>query len=269
MPQAAKEKENYFSAFKLFAKTREGRDPAWLITLREKAAASFDSLDFPTTRQEEWKYTNIAPILKVPFRQVFDLDATDLTLKAIAPFTFEGSRRSQLVFLDGLFSRELSDLSGVPDGVVVSNFSEVLADYDKVISKHLGIHADYRDQTFTALNTAHIGDGAFVYIPDGKTIEKPIHLLFISTASEPISSHPRVLIVAGRGAIATVSESYVSVGESVYFTNAVTEVVTEEGAVLTHYRLQEESERAFHIGTTQVYQERDSHYTSIAIALGA
>src|SRR5215510_8162859 len=133
MPQAAKEKENYFSAFKLFAKTREGRDPAWLVTLREKAAASFVTLEFPTTRHEEWKYTNVAPILKAPFRQVFDLDATDLTLKAVAPFTFEGSRRSQLVFLDGLFSPELSDISGIPGDIVASNFPEVFADYGKMI----------------------------------------------------------------------------------------------------------------------------------------
>src|SRR5262245_15671554 len=124
MPQAVKEKENYFSAFKLFAKTREGRDPMWLVALRENAAASFDSLDFPTTRDEKWKYTNVAPILKCAFRQVFDLEASELTLKAIAPFTFEGSRRSRLVFVNGHFSRALSDLSGVPGDVVVSNFSE-------------------------------------------------------------------------------------------------------------------------------------------------
>jgi Fe-S cluster assembly protein SufD len=268
MPQAAKEKENYYSAFKLFAKTREGRDPAWLVTLREKAAASFQSLDFPTTRNEEWKYTNVTPILKVPFRQIFDLNAADLTLKCIAKFTFEGSRRSQLVFVNGLYSRELSDLSGITGDIVVNNFSGVPAEHAKVISKHLGIYADYRAQAFTALNTAYTGDGAFVYIPNGKVVEKPIHLLFISTASEPIASHPRLLIVAGRGAIATVIESYASI-DPLYFTNAVTEVVTEEGAMLDHYRLQEESPNAFHIGSTAVYQERDSHYISIAIALGA
>src|SRR5262245_8052268 len=244
MPQAAKEKENYFSAYKLFAKTREGRDPAWLVTLREKGASSFDSLDFPTARTEEWKYTNVAPILKSPFRQVFDLGEPELTLKAIAPFTFEGSRRSQLVFINGLFSPAHSDVSGISGAAVVSNFSEVPPKYGRVISKHLGIHADYRSQAFTALNTAHIGDGAFVYVPAGRTIEKPIHVLFISTAGEPTASHPRVLIVAGSNSIASVIESYVSPDDGVYFTNAVTEVVTEEGAVLDHYRLQEESRRA-------------------------
>lgn len=269
MPKAAIEKENYFSAFKLFAKTREGRDPAWMTTLREKAAESFESIDFPTTRTESWKYTNITPILKSSFRQVFDLDATEVSLRAIAPSTFEESRRLQLVFVNGLFSRELSNLTGVPDRVFVGDFQDGAAEYGKLISKHLGVYADYRDQAFTALNTAHIGEGAFVLIPEGLAVEKPIHLLFVSTGAEPTASHPRALIIAGKGSIATVIESYVSIGDSVYFTNAVTEVVADEDAVLDHYRLQEESDRGFHIGSTEIHQERGSHYTSVSISLGA
>jgi Fe-S cluster assembly protein SufD len=108
-----------------------------------------------------------------------------------------------------------------------------------------------------------------VYIPEGKAVERPIHLLFIATGADPVASHPRTLVVAGRGAIATLIESYVSTDESVYLTNAVTEVFTAEGAVVDHYRLQEESDRAFHIGATEVCQERGSHYTSIAVSLGA
>lgn len=269
MVQAAKEKENYFSAYKLFAKTREGKDPAWLVNLRERAGESFEALDFPTTQVEEWKYTNVAPILKTPFRQVFDLDTHGLTAKSIAPLTFADSRRSQLVFVNGLFSRELSNLNGLPADVIVSNLTDIPAEQAKVVSDHLSVYADYRDNAFTALNTAVIGDGAFVHIPKGKAVEAPIHLLFISAASEPTVSHPRVLIVADEGAIATVIESYVSTGEEIYFTNAVTEVFAAPGAVIDHYRLQEESERAFHIGTTEVHQERGSNYTSYAISLGA
>src|SRR5262249_31081886 len=111
-------------------------------------------------------------------------------------------------------------------------------------------------------------DGAFVCIPVGKVVETPIHLLFLSTAEEPFMSPPRTLIVAGEGAVATIIESYASLDEGVYFTNAVTEVVLKEGSVVDHYRLQEESERAFHIATTEVRQERASNYTSYAISLG-
>ncbi len=268
MPHAVKEKENRFSAYKLLAQTREGKDPAWLLNLREKAGEAFESLDFPTTHHEEWKYTNVAPILKVPYWEVSELDVEGLTAETIAPLTFAESRNSQLVFVNGLFSRELSNLTALPDSVVGSNLAEIPTEHANVVRDHLATYADYRDQVFTALNTAYIGDGAFVYIPNGKVVETPIHLLFISTAKEPVASHPRVLIVAGSGSIATVIESYVSPGEDVYFTNAVTEVAAKEGSVLTHYRLQEESERAFHVATTQVYQERKSNYTSCAVSLG-
>ncbi len=268
MAQAAKEKENHFSAYKLFAKTRETKDPAWLVNLRGRAAESFEELDFPTTRVEAWKYTSVAPILKTPFRQLLDLELGGLTAEAIAPFTFAESHRSQLVFVNGLFARELSDLSGLPDGVTVCNLAEVPAELGKTVSNHLGVYADYRDQVFTALNTANLGDGAFVHIAKGKAVATPIHLFFVSTSAEATVSHPRLLIVAEEGSIATVIETYASPNDGVYFTNAVTEVFAAEGAVLAHYRLQEESERAFHIATTEVHQQRGSNYTSCAVSLG-
>jgi Fe-S cluster assembly protein SufD len=272
MSQVAKEKENYFSAYKLLAQTREGRDPAWLANLREKAGAAFESLDFPTTRDEEWKYTNAAPILKVPYRELFDPEMNGLnglTARDVEPFMFAESRDSRLVFVNGAFSRELSSLTALPKGCVAANLSEIPSEHANITRDHLAAYADYRDATFTALNTASVGDGAFVYIPGGKAVDAPIHLLFISTAEEPVASHPRVLIVAGAGAVATVIESYVSLGEGVYFTNAVTEVVLKEDAVITHYRFQQESERAFHVATTRVHQERASNYASYAVSLGA
>jgi Fe-S cluster assembly protein SufD len=275
MTQVVKEKDNIFSAYKLLAQAREGRDPAWLANLREKAGAAFEALDFPTTRDEEWKYTNVAQVLKVPYRESLSHGAAEssglkkLTARDIEPFTFAESRESQLVFVNGAFSRELSNLTAVSKGCVAGNLAEIPSEYATVARDHLASYADYREASFTALNTASVGDGAFVYIPGGKAVEAPIHLLFISTAEEPVASHPRVLIAAGAGAVATIIESYVSTGDGVYFTNAVTEVVAKEGAVVTHYRLQEESERAFHIATTQVYQERESNYASYAISLGA
>ena len=272
MTQVVKEKDNIFSAYKLLAQAREGRDPAWLAHLREKAGAAFESLDFPTTRNEEWKYTNVAPILKVPYRESFDPEMNGLKRPAardIEPFMFAESRDSLLVFVNGAFSRKLSNMAALSNGCVAGNLAEIPSEHANVARDHLAAYADYRDATFIALNTASVGDGAFVYIPSGKAVDAPIHLLFISTAEEPTASHPRVLIVAGAGAVATVIESYVSLGEGVYFTNAVTEVVVKEDAVITHYRLQQESERAFHIATTQVHQERASNYASYAVSLGA
>jgi Fe-S cluster assembly protein SufD len=259
MPQVIKEKNDCFSI-----NSASADHPAWLINLRERAGERYQQLDFPTTRDEEWKYTNIAPILKVPYRQ--NAGPAGLATDLVTPFIFAESRRSQLVFINGRFSEELTDLSALPGGVIVSNLAQALAEHPKLVSGYLAAHADYQDEIFTALNTAQIGDGAFVYIP--KIVETPIYLLFFSQGDEPFVSHPRVLIVTAEGAIASVIENYVSPGEDVYFTNAVTEVYAAQGSVITHYRLQEESERAFHVATTEVFQERESSYTSYAVSLG-
>jgi Fe-S cluster assembly protein SufD len=155
-------------------------------------------------------------------------------------------------------------LSALPAGVTVSNLAKAP---DNLVGKHLATQADHLDHTFTALNTANVNDGAFVFIPRDKAVEAPIHLLFVST--ENALSHPRALILAEENSSATVIESYVSLHEAVSFSNAVTEVVTQADAVLDHYRLQLESESAFHIGTTQVAQARGSRYASYAVSLGA
>ena len=249
MVQVAKEKDSYLAALARLAESREGRDPAWLARLRDEARARFEELDFPTTRHEEWKYTNVAPILKVAYRHAVELEAPAPGPEAVARFSFSESRRSQLVFVDGRLSPGLSDLSALPEGVTVGGLAAAAAAGDHVVRDHLGAHADFRGDAFTALNTAMAGDGAYVHIPAGKVIEAPIHLLFVARAGgESVVAHPRTLIVAGRGAMATVVESYVALDEGVYFTNAVTEVVAGEGASLDHYRLQEESLRAFHVG---------------------
>ncbi len=267
MTQSAKEKDKQFSAYRTLAQQREANAPAWLVNLRAKAAERFEALDFPTTRDEAWKYTNIASILKAQLQQPLALDLAGVSAETLASFTYNETRQSQLVFINGFFAETLSDLSALSAGVVVSSLANVPTEAAHLVGKQLATQADHLDHTFTALNTANLNDGALVYLPKGKALETPIHLLFVST--ENALSHPRVLIVADEGSVSTVVESYVSLHESVSFSNAVTEVVTQAGAVLDHYRLQLESERAFHIGTTQVAQERGSRYASYVISLGA
>jgi len=268
MLHVAREKENYFSADQLFATSREDKGPQWLIQLREKAGEHYSQTDFPSTHDEEWKYTNVAPILKVPYRQCFELDLQNLAPDSIIPLGFEELSGSQLVFVNGLFVSELSNLSSLPGEITAGNIGEVSGGSSRIVRDHLGVYADYHDHAFTALNTALAGDGAFIYVPKGKVVETPIHILFISRADEPVASHPRILVVADEGSILTIIESYISLGDQVYFTNAVAEVFAGRGSVITHYRMQEESVRAFHIATTEVFQESDSNYTSYAISLG-
>jgi Fe-S cluster assembly protein SufD len=258
MPQVMKEKnretETYLEAFREREAAGADAAPAWLAQLRGRAAARFEELGFPTTRDEEWKYTNVAPIIKTPFAPAPRVDLTALDIKQ---FLLPEAVQSRLVFVNGRYA---------PDDVRVFNFS--VAD-QTVLRGHLAAYADYRGEAFTALNTAFMCDGALVHIPAGRAVEAPIHLLFVSTEGAPFVSHPRTLIVAERGAVATVVESYVALGGGAYFTNAVTEVVVGEGASLDHYRPQRESERAFHVAATRAELERGSRYNSYAIWLGA
>ncbi|HEX4945916.1 MAG TPA: Fe-S cluster assembly protein SufD [Blastocatellia bacterium] len=262
MLQTAKEKEmnHYLTAFAA-AEPARANAPAWLTNLRANAIAQFERLGFPTTRHEEWKYTNVAPILKHEFRAA----TSAAPALALDGFTYPESRESQLVFVNGMFAPALSNLSALPSGVTVSNFA---ATDQKLLSQYVATQIDYHNDAFSALNTAFADDGALVVIPRGQVVAAPIHLLFVAT-EESVISHPRVLVVAEEGSIATLIESYVAPNdEAVYFTNAVAEIIVKADANLTHYRLQEESTSAFHIATTQVQQDSKSIYSSYAISLG-
>lgn len=263
MLQPAKEKEmnEYLAAFAELERNRASA-PAWLSNLRANAIAQFERLGFPTTRHEEWKYTNVAPLLKHSFRSI---NTVPRAITRLDEFTYPESRQSQLVFVNGMFAKELSNLSAIPSGVTISNF----ADTDqKLLSQYLATQIDYHNDAFSALNTACAEDGAFILIPRGKVVEAPIHLLFLATEATTIS-HPRVVLVAEEGALATIIESYVALNDdAVYFTNAVTEVIVHQDANITHYRLQSESTSAFHIATTQVQQDSKSTYASYAISVG-
>ncbi|MGA1368005.1 MAG: Fe-S cluster assembly protein SufD [Blastocatellia bacterium] len=269
MHQAAKEKENYSSACRAFAKTREGRDPAWLRKFREDAYAAFQRLDFPTTREEAWKSTNVAPLLRIPFRQLFDLVPNFLPTGLIEERTLTETRQSRIVFINGIFAPELSRLDGIPERVLVKNFSELDEEERSILQHHLGKQASWEEDAFVALNTALLGDGALVYLPRGRVVELPIEILYLTTSEEPIVSYPRVLVVAEAGSMATIVERYSSRSSNVYFTNAVTEVVLGQDASLTHYRLQLESNQAYHLGTTRVALARQSRYESFAVSLGS
>ncbi|PYV03203.1 MAG: Fe-S cluster assembly protein SufD [Acidobacteria bacterium] len=176
---------------------------------------------------------------------------------------------TQLVFLNGHFSQELSSPGKLPEGVKAGSLASALDSDGGLLEEHLARYASYRRNAFTALNTAFVEDGAFVYLPKDAVVKEPIHLLFLSTASkDPAVCHPRNLIVAGSSAQATVIESYAGLEGGVYFTNAVTEIVTGEQSRIDHTRLQRESERAFHVATMEVSQHRDSAFASRSISIG-
>lgn len=251
----------------LIGETVEG--PAWAEPLRSAARARFAAVGFPTRRDEEWKYTSTSAIAETPFR-LADSPAI-VSAEQIAPYGLTGIDHVQLVFVNGRFVPHLSTLRDLPKGVEVASLSDVAAADLDGVKAHLGKYAKIEPNAFVALNTSVLGDGGYVSIPRNVVVDEPIHFVFVSTADEsgqPIVSHPRNLIIAGENSQATIVETYIGVDEDVYFTNAVTEVVVAESAVIDHYKVQRESLAAFHVSTTQIELSRASNFRSHAINLG-
>jgi len=269
MIEVMQEKETYLSQFARLEKRLAGNRQPWFHRTRKAAISHFAELGFPTTRHEEWKFANVAPLTKIPFRPVEGSERDGVTDESLKRFTFGGLNCTQLVFVNGRFAEELSTIGPLHNGLKVGSLAAALDSDRERVEPYLARHAVYKDQAFVALNTAFVEDGAFVFVPPGKIVEHPLHLLFVSTSpGEPTVSHPRNLIVVGDNSQITIVESYVGLDDSLYFTNAVTEIIAGQNAVIDHCKLQQESEKAFHIATLAVHQDRASNFTSHSISLG-
>jgi len=256
---------------------RQRAAPEWLQSLRAKAMARFEALGFPTTKNEDWHFTSVTPIAEKIFRAAMTSNAGvspgGSTAEVVAPadlgrFTFDQPTWHTLVFVNGEFSEDLSSYAGLGNKVRVSSLAKAIRSGTGRPERHLGKIATFDSHAFTALNTAFIRDGAFIELQADAVIDAPIHLIFVSEGRGESISHPRNLIVAARNSRASIIESYICVRDTPYFTNAVTEISLGEGARLDHYKLQRESEKAFHVGTTQIRQARDSQLHSFSFAVG-
>jgi Fe-S cluster assembly protein SufD len=291
---AVKENEaHYLSTFSQLETKLADVGAPWVHKLRREAMDSFAELGFPTTRQEEWKYTSVAPIASTEFRlgHVAPVSSGVRWLKdllgsegpepgrlALAAVSIPHQLRrvsladlgcSRLTFLNGRYCPELSTPETLPKGVRAGSLAAALKGRLPSLEAHLARYADYKTHPFVALNTAFLEDGTFVEIPKGLVMEKPLHLLYISKANgQPTISHPRNLILVGPTSQAAIVETYVGLDEEVYFTNSVTELVVGADAVVDHCKVQQESDRSYHIGRVQVYLERSSSVSTHAIALG-
>ncbi len=243
-----------------------GRQPRWIERLRKAAMAWFAESGFPTARHEEWEFTNITPLTSLPLEPI-EAPARHLTLEDIRPFTFGQMDCHRLVFVDGHFVAALS--SPLPKQFALGSLREHIAANDRNVEKYLGQHAG-EINAFGALNAAFFQDGAYVSVPAGRVVDKPVHLLFVATATEPgATAYPRNLILAGKASDFTVLETYASLSESPYVTNAVTELILDEDARVEHIKIQNESEQAFHVAAIDAQQGRGSRWASHSISCGA
>ena len=263
--------ETYLRGFERIASDGGAAAPDWARSLRLSAITRFEALGFPTTKNEDWHFTSVAPIAE----REFDLLAPpthDVTAAQLAPFTFGATDWHTLVFVNGRYDAALSSTTALPEGVTLLPLERAYEELPLLVEQYLGKVAAYEGQTFTAMNTAFLDDGAVLHVAKEVEVALPIHLLFVTDASAGTgggTSQPRNLIVLDRFSKATVIESYAGLGDGSYFTNVVTEAVVGDGATLTHLKLQRESEKAYHVGTVDVRQARDSHLVSFSFATGA
>ena len=243
----------------------------WLAALRRDAFASFEGLGFPTTRNEDWHFTSVTPIVERMFRApAARAPTSSISPNDLATLVIGNPSWHRLVFLNGRFEPGLSAFSGLPAAVRVMTLPESLRSSPEFAAQHLGKLAGYRKDTFTALNTALMQEGVVVHVPPDAVVDEPIHIVHVADArSAGVAMHPRLLMVVEPRAQVAIIESYAGIGNETYFTNAVAEIEVGDGARVHHYKIQRESSEAFHVGTVQVSQGRDSVYHSFSYAAGA
>ena len=273
MTQIATRFPRYSSDFQALV-DRDSAQP-WLGRLREQAWERFAQLGLPTARRgnEKWKYTDIRSIANAVFEHPLDLDPeagpAPNAVQQAAPW-HEGW--ASLVFVDGQYAPALSSniSDSICDGLYLGSLAAAAEQHPDLLQRHLAQHAAFQDDGFVALNTAFLRDGAFVHIPDDAPGSPVVNLVFVTTGrQQPRVTYPRILVVAGRNTRLTLVESYISLADARFFTNAVTEIVVQDGADVDHYRLLLESLEAFHVGVSRVHQGQDSVFRSGAFARGA
>lgn len=264
-------------SFDRFLDDRPAFDPALgtgaldrLNALRDRAAHLLADHTLPTTREEEWRFTDVSTLRDIAFRsdQTVESDVAqleDLLLPEVDHF---------MVFANGKW--DVSSDDTLPPGLFMGDLQTALTQTEISANPPLEKLHDYlatlpgAEERFTLLNTADFNDVAVIWVSKNTVVEQPIHLLFVSIAGEtPLLSQPRCLVVAEPNSQVTIVEEHLSQSEGVYFTNSVTEIYVAENAEVNHTRIQQDSTSAFHIGKTAVSQARDSRYTCNAISLGA
>ena len=244
-----------------------GIGPSWLNELREAGIASFDKLGFPTSKNEAWKYTSVEPIWSQSFidanGEVRTVNAKDIWSRSLVD-----DNSCRLVFINGVYAPEFSQLRKLPAGVRVQSLTEMLRQNDGFLSTHLGRYTRHEHEAFAALNTAFVEDGAVIVVPERCRLTEPIYLVFASIAGErQVMSHPRILILLGAASEAKIVENYVGLNSASYFCNAVTELIGGADALIEHYRVQQESDSGLHVGTLEVELERGCQLTAHAVTL--
>jgi Fe-S cluster assembly protein SufD len=239
---------------------RAQRAPAFK-GLRQAARARFRDLSFPTPRTEDWRFTSVAPLLKVPFEPAPKAPIDGATLP---PLPAPGTVR--IVFVNGAYAPEISGAANGFKDAEIGSLAAIRAERFERLQDVVG-QADGQGEIFTALNTSFLQDGAYIVVPEGKVLEQPVEIIYLSApGGKSTVSYPRTVLVGSKNSRCTVVERYL--GDAAYFTNAVTEIAVGENAAVDHYKVQDESREAYHIANMQVVQARASRFSTHYLSLG-
>lgn len=231
------------------------------FSVRQKAMQVFSSLGFPTTRHEEWKYTRLAPLTRIPFLLAQGAKQPDI------PFPLAGRNFTTLVFVNGQFAEKLSDRID-SEKIKVISLKEAMTAYPSLMKDHFTKLASFEEEPLVALNTALAQDGAFIYVDDHAQPDKPVHLVFVTGSEEPVISFPRNLVVLGRNSKAVLVESILTDGTEKNFSNPVTEIMVKENASLHYYKIQNAGENTSQVDSTCIKQEKSSSVSTFTFTIG-
>ncbi|MDI6765854.1 MAG: Fe-S cluster assembly protein SufD [Bacteroidota bacterium] len=269
MNQSFENIKQYIEQFEAFEKTLNGESKTPFHEIRRGAIEQFSKLGFPTAKDEEWRFTNIQPIIKTKFKTHFNKKIEAVRKEQIEKVIIKGIAETRLVFINGYYSDEYSINNITNKDIKVGCLSETLQNNFKLIRDNIAHISKYDKNVFTSLNTSFIHDGAFIFVPDDTTIEEPIYIVYISSEDQtPFITHPRNLIIVGQHSKVSVVEHFVHLSDNIYFNNAVTEIAAGENSIIEHTKLQSESAKAYHIGTTYIHQSKGSKVTQNSIMIG-
>ncbi|MFC1639842.1 SufD family Fe-S cluster assembly protein, partial [Gemmatimonadota bacterium] len=262
-------RDHYLADFERLAAHDSWKEPAWLADVRTRAMEQFGETGFPSARAERWRFTNFAKLTERAFAVGNGGAAAAITLDALRD-AVGWCGESRVVFVNGIFSPDLSSTAKLPDGVYAGRLTAAVREKLPQTEHNLAQIEWPTENPFAALNTAFLNDGGALFVPGKVVVPEPIHFLYLTTEKNAdVVTHPRNLIVVGNGAEATVVESYCGVGDAHYWTNAVTEIELGDGARLNSCRFQLEGSNTFHTATTRSRQGRDSRHVYTTVEFGA
>lgn len=272
----------YAANYEQVASQLSASGPEWLDGERRAAFARFDALGFPTRRNEEWRYTNIAGLQKLSVAPVLSGPGAGFGAglgDALAPFLLAGPDADRLVFVNGVYSAELSRVHEVSGPVTIGNLGALLAKAPERVRPYLsgddGVSGV--ELPFAHLNSAYLVDGAFIHVPRGRVAERTVEVVFVTTpeasseagVGEAIAAHPRLVVAIEQGARAHVLENHVGLSERAYVSNAVTQTFVAQDAFLGHVKVQRDGLAAYHLGNIRAHLERGCTYENMNVSVGA